>query len=33
GVVQPCEEDQSPGATIFDPYNTAHDASMMGWDH
>ncbi len=33
GIVRTCERDQLPGATILDPYNTAHDASLMGWDH
>ena len=33
GRVTACEQDQSPGAIIIDPYGEAHDASSMGWDH
>jgi len=33
GRVTACDQDQSPGAVIIDPYGKAHDASAMGWDH
>lgn len=33
GHVVECDEGQSSGAVIIDPYAKAHDASSMGWDH
>ncbi|MCR9074651.1 MAG: thiamine-phosphate kinase [bacterium] len=33
GHVAACEQGQSSGAVIIDPYGEAHDASLMGWDH
>ena len=33
GRVTECEQGQSPGAVIIDPYGKPHDASAMGWDH
>ena len=33
GCVVACEQGQSPGAVIIDPYAQPHDASSMGWDH
>jgi thiamine-monophosphate kinase len=33
GRVTACEQEQSPGAVIIDPYGKTHDASSMGWDH